>query len=122
MSETWGEWRSGNVKATLLGKTLNTWSLFTNDLFIVTLVPFVCDLGRCYHLVMRSKPDGANAMVALTWARKQRIKSALAGPEALAVEVFPPESELVDQADAYHLWVLPAGTKLPFGVTEEGST
>lgn len=131
--ENWGEWRSGNVKATLLGKTLTTWALYTNDLFIVTVVPFVCDFGRCSHMVMRLKPasvlvskDGGMPIplptVGLTWAAKQRIKNELMGSGAIAVEVFPPESELVDQADAYHLWVLPEGTRLPFGVTEESST
>ncbi len=31
-----------------------------------------------------------------------------------AIEVFPPVSELIDEANAYHLWVFPPGTLLPF--------
>lgn len=42
-----------------------------------------------------------------TFYEAQRIKNDLAGPEETAVEVYPPQSELVDDADAYHLWVLP---------------
>lgn len=51
-----------------------------------------------------------------TWPETQRIKSEIAGHEATAVEVYPPQSEVVDQADMYHLWVLPG--RLPFGLKE----
>lgn len=131
-SEAWGPWRSGSVKANLGGCPSVVWELYTNDLFIVTAVPFTCDLGRCVHLVMRLKPvavlvsnDGGMPIplppaAGLTWAVKQRIKSELVGDGRVAVEVFPPASELVDQAEAYHLWVLPEGFRLPFGVEEGG--
>lgn len=36
------------------------------------------------------------------------------GPEATAVEVYPPHAEIVDDADMYHLWVLAA--PLPFSL------
>lgn len=41
-----------------------------------------------------------------TWHEAQRIKDEIAGPDATAVEVYPPKDEIVDDADAYHLWVL----------------
>lgn len=37
----------------------------------------------------------------------QRIKNELLGPEYCCVQVFPPESQLVDAVNAYHLWVWP---------------
>jgi hypothetical protein len=49
-----------------------------------------------------------------TWLEAQRIKDELAGAGATAVEVYPPRSKVVDEANMYHLWVLPAG--LPFGL------
>ncbi len=49
-----------------------------------------------------------------TWPEMQRIKDEIAGPEATAVEVYPPQAEIVDDADMYHLWVLPA--PLPFSL------
>lgn len=49
------------------------------------------------------------------WAEKQRIKNELFGKESLAIEVFPRESELVDKANMYHLWVLHE-KNLPFGI------
>ena len=49
-----------------------------------------------------------------SWYEMQRIKSDIAGQDATAVEVYPPQSEVVDGADMFHIWVLPVG--LPFGL------
>lgn len=49
-----------------------------------------------------------------SWWEAMRIKNDLAGANATAVEVYPPMSEVVDDADMYHLWVLP--TALPFSL------
>lgn len=48
------------------------------------------------------------------WRHFQRIKSEIAGAEREAIEIFPPESSLVDGANQYHLWVLPEGETTPF--------
>jgi hypothetical protein len=48
-----------------------------------------------------------------TFHEMQRIKNELAGVDATAVEVYPPQSELVDSADMYHIWVV---DPLPFGI------
>ncbi|SDR34884.1 hypothetical protein [Pseudovibrio sp. Tun.PSC04-5.I4] len=47
-----------------------------------------------------------------SWPEMQRIKDELAGPEATAVEVYPPKEEIVDGANMYHLWIVTA--PLPF--------
>lgn len=39
------------------------------------------------------------------WREMQAIKSELFGPEVLAVEYYPPESELMDCANIYWLWI-----------------
>lgn len=52
------------------------------------------------------------------WRIKQLIKNVICGDESEAVEIFPPESELVDGANQYHLWVLPVGERIPFGFKE----
>ncbi len=44
----------------------------------------------------------------------QRIKDEIAGYDATAIEVYPPKSEVVDEADMFHIWVLRG--KLPFGL------
>lgn len=41
------------------------------------------------------------------WRDLQRIKNELAGEEMLAVEIYPPESKLLDTANQYFLWVVP---------------
>lgn len=48
------------------------------------------------------------------WRHFQRIKNELVGPEREAIEVFPPESKLVDTANQYHLFVYPTGMTSPF--------
>ena len=50
------------------------------------------------------------------WSVKQEIKNELFGERLTAIEVFPDERNLVDVCDVYHLWVLPEGFKLPFGI------
>lgn len=40
------------------------------------------------------------------WRHFQRIKNEIVGPEFEAVELYPAESRMVDQANQYHLWVL----------------
>lgn len=69
------------------------------------------DWGEVEHACMRNK-DGSD----IPWAEKQRIKNELFGPDITAIEVFPAESNLVDEANMYHLWVLPQGYKLPFSL------
>ena len=49
-----------------------------------------------------------------TWPEMQRIKNELVGSDATAIEVYPPERDVIDQADMFHLWVLRGS--LPFGL------
>jgi hypothetical protein len=48
------------------------------------------------------------------WHEMQRIKDELAGCDKTAVEVYPPAAEIIDQADMFHIWVLPGA--LPFSL------
>ena len=50
------------------------------------------------------------------WSVKQEIKNELFGEKVTAIEVFPSEKNLVDVCDVYHLWILPEGFRLPFGI------
>lgn len=52
----------------------------------------------------------------IPWAEKQRIKNELFGDKVTAIEVYPSKNRLVDEAGMYHLWVLPEGFELPFGL------
>jgi hypothetical protein len=73
--------------------------------------PYARHWGEVDHAAIRncSSTD-------VPWAAKQRIKDELFGKDRVAVEVFPLADELVDSANMYHLWVMPAGYRLPFGL------
>ena len=49
------------------------------------------------------------------WREFQEIKNDLCGKEREAIEIYPSESRLVDEANTFHLWVLPEGMSSPFG-------
>lgn len=65
--------------------------------------------GNIVHLAVTSLSE-----IRPSWPEMQRIKDELAGEGATAVEVYPPRAEIVDQANMYHIWVLPNG--LPFSL------
>lgn len=69
--------------------------------------------GTVEHVTIgRIGPEGGD----IPWAVKQQIKDELFGTRATAIEVFPAKKNLVDVMDIYHLWVLPKGFQLPFGI------
>ena len=49
------------------------------------------------------------------WRHHQQIKTAIAGPEVEAIELFPAESRLMDTSNQYWLWCFPPGVTLPVG-------
>jgi hypothetical protein len=85
---------------------------WTNNVYAVQLFEHESEWGPIDHLMINRHDSAASR----SWADFQRIKEELFGPERVAVEVYPPASELVDQANMYHLWILPAGFRLPFGL------
>jgi hypothetical protein len=59
-----------------------------------------------------------SAIGAHDWRHFQRIKNELCGPEREGVELYPAESRLVDSANEFWVWVLPAGERFPFGFAD----
>lgn len=59
------------------------------------------DLGTTVHLAVSSLSGDRP-----TWHEMQRIKNELAGPDATGVEVYPPQNEVVDDAEMFHLWLV----------------
>jgi len=73
--------------------------------------------------------DGINGWVHLSirhvnrtpirdWRHFQRIKNELVGADREAFEIYPAEARLIDEANQYHLWVMPKGTSIPMGFNE----
>lgn len=68
--------------------------------------------GRIAHLWIRrhdNKPMG--------WTELQRTKNEIVGEDVTAIQVFPKTTDLVDQANMYHLW---AFLEYEFGIDENG--
>ncbi|CEG25989.1 DUF7694 domain-containing protein [Bacillus sp. B-jedd] len=85
--------------------------VYSNREYAVLIRTADTEWGPVEHAAIRNVASSD-----ITWAEKQRIKNEIFGPERIAIEVFPKESELVDEANMYHLWVLPEGMTLPFGI------
>lgn len=115
----WGEWEKFALPHGIPGT--NGWcrqirECYRNMLYAVLVRPVETPQGQVLHCAIRTISH-----LEPPWRDKQRIKNELFGAERIAVEVMPKESNKVDEADMYHMWVLPAGMTLPFGLKgEEG--
>lgn len=67
--------------------------------------------GRVTHCCFRNL-----AGTDITWTEKQWLKNSLFGEDRTAIEVFPQQDRLIDEANMYHLWVFEKGFELPFGI------
>mgnify|MGYP001579045100 FL=1 len=83
-----------------------------NNRYIVHATPFAGEgLTGHVHLSIRNK----NRTAIRDWRHFQRIKNEICGAEREAIELYPAESRLIDEANQYHLWVFPEGFALPVG-------
>ena len=116
----WGEWEeksntfSQNSKRFIEDKKLlkGMKCFYVNNFVSVQVCPVQTDWGKVQRLGIRRHDEKPN----LTWKEKQRIKNELFGDELIALEVFPKQSELIDQANMIWLWVLPADFDLPLSI------
>lgn len=53
-----------------------------------------------WWLSVRRKDNGK-----MGWAEKQEVKNSFCGEQHEGFEVFPPQSEVTDTSNQYHLWV-----------------
>lgn len=79
-----------------------------NNLYVVQLFQIGADKHQ--RLTIR-RNDGQPIH---KWHDFQRIKNEIVGESATAIEVYPPQADLVDEAHLYHLWILPKEFHLPF--------
>ena len=94
----------------LLHEQINT-PIFVNDKYQVSKK----DMDDIIHLSIKRLDKG----VIRDWRDLQEIKNMLVGPENVGIEIFPAESQLVDSANQYHLWVFKDPTyRLPFGFNQ----
>lgn len=122
VQESWGEWEEieFRVGAILRGvESLMPDGLVRfvkNNRYSVQFFHHQTEWGPVEQLLVRRHDEKP----VRSWADMQRIKDELVGSDRLAIEVFPPQQKLVDQANCYHLWVLPQGFEFPFGLHFDG--
>lgn len=58
--------------------------------------------GRTIHMKV-SRIDGKSG---ISWDTLMQIKNEMLGPETLAVEVYPPQHEVVNEGNIRHLWTV----------------
>ena len=83
-----------------------------NNYYTVLEAQRVTEWGAVAHLAIRRHDEKMTD----SWKDKQRIKDTLKGAIFTAIEVFPTENDLIDEANMAHLWVLPTTTPIPFGL------
>lgn len=110
-SGSWGVWEHVSIPRGTVGDgwAAEITEVYRNSVFCVLKRVVETPQGPITHLGISSL-SGERP----TWPEAQRIKDEIAGPTATAVEVYPPRNEIVDEADMYHLWVLPHA--LPFSL------
>ena len=85
---------------------------FLNNRYSVQISDEPTEWGLVIHLWIR-RHDGE---MVRSWSDMQRIKNELIGNNRIALEVFPKDEDLVDQANMAHLWVMPIDFVLPFSL------
>lgn len=114
-SGDWGEWETLTFPMGSVGGSGWTYFITTvhrNKVFSV--------LDRRAELGVRHLAVSSLSGERPTWHEMQRIKDDLAGPDATAIEVYPPHEHIVDGADMFHIWVLKGS--LPFGLHVQPKT
>lgn len=81
----------------------------SSDYNIQTLEENLQGIGPILHIKV-SKRSGRGG---ITWDALQKIKNYVAGEDAVAIEIYPPEHELVYDVEMRHLWVMPPYFPLP---------
>lgn len=109
------EWceQNGAHLAELVANTGDVVELWRNNVYAVQVYARARSGRRPAMQLAICRHDGAEVR---GWSDLQRIKNELCGPEVAAVEIYPPASELVDEANMRHLFVLPVGEPAPFTI------
>lgn len=87
-------------------------SCWRNNVYSVQVFARATPHGEALQFAIRRHDDHE----VQGWSDLQRIKDELAGPDALAIEMYPRAADVVDDANMRHLFVLPPGMSVPFTI------
>lgn len=115
-NEAWGRWEDRTHLLSLhplnrRPEAAKIYRAVTNQVLSVQFPEVDTAWGTIIHLFIRRHDEKP-----LIWRDGQRVKNELVGQDRVAVEVYPAVADLVDEANMYHLWVLPDGFQLPFSL------
>lgn len=115
--ESWGFWEDRSHMKNHPKAPAGLTRAYVNKVYSVQCFIELTDVGFVDHLMIR-RHDGKPIH---SWKDMQGIKCELVedGEERIGVQVFPKQSEVVDQANMYHLWVYPKGHDLPFNLKKD---
>lgn len=85
------------------------WSNDIYEVFVAYLDENEPDSGR--HLSIK-RYDRAPVR---NWRHFQQMKNEICGEFCEGMELFPSEARIADNANQYHLWVMPEGEEIPIG-------
>ena len=88
-------------------------AIWMNDAYQVHVTVFQPTNGEGGELVHMSIKR-RDKLALHDWRDLQWIKNQIVGPEEEAFEIYPPESQLVDTSNQYHLWCI-RGFHMPIG-------
>lgn len=74
-----------------------------------SLHTYVEGMGMVLHLKVRRR-DGKDG---ISWDDLQKIKNEYAGEDKVAIEIYPRESDVVNETNMRHLWVIPPSFPIP---------
>lgn len=119
----WGEWYHGDYSTQKpdhiseeqweeMLKWREATQCFVNEVYQVNIQEIKDTDGRPWMYLSIKRRDKKPIH---DWRALQRIKNELVGEEYEAIEIYPRESELIDEANQYHLWVMEKGRICPVG-------
>lgn len=114
-SGQWSPFLRANVKGQVKGAgwLRDVHSIVKNPWCVLLVRTVMTAWGPIEHCAIRTASEGE-----MTWKEKQKIKDEVFGPDRVAMEVMPRHDDIVDGANMYHIWVLPPGYVLPFGLNQ----
>lgn len=87
-------------------------SVWKNNRYIVQIYARVTEAGEALQLACRRNDEEPIE----GWDDLQRMKNEIVGADRIAIEIYPAASNVIDQANMRHLFVLPEGQPAPFTI------
>ena len=87
-------------------------SVWKNNIYLVQVYHRAHGCDVALQLAVRRHDEGDG----IGWDDLQRIKNEVVGDERIAIEVYPAQGDVIDQANMRHLFVLPVGMPAPFTI------